>query len=119
MESARNRYEVDAMFELFGWNVGMSFAAALILVVGALIIGVIAEYIGRVQIRYEWIFAALGALLGGWLGSEALGTLSNWGPVFDGMYLLPAVIGGVILGGVVDIAVRFSTGGSYLEPRPI
>jgi hypothetical protein len=53
------------MFALSGWNVGMSFAAALILVVGALIIGVIAEYIGRVQIRYEWIFAAVGAVLGG------------------------------------------------------
>jgi uncharacterized membrane protein YeaQ/YmgE (transglycosylase-associated protein family) len=107
------------MLELFGWNVGMSLGAALVLVVGAAVIGVIAEYVGRVGIGYEWIFAVVGALVGGWLGSEAFGTLSTWGPVFDGMYILPALIGGLILSGLVDVAVRLFTGGSYLEPRPI
>ena len=107
------------MLDLFGWNVGMTGVAALMLVLGALILGAIAQVIGRVVVGYEWIFTALAALVGGWIGSEALGTLSTWGPVFDDLYILPALIGGIVLGGLVDVVVRRSTGGSYLEPRPI
>jgi uncharacterized membrane protein YeaQ/YmgE (transglycosylase-associated protein family) len=107
------------MLDLFGWNVGMTGVAALMLVLGALILGAIAQIIGRVVVGYEWIFTALAALVGGWIGSEALGTLSTWGPVFDDLYILPALIGGIVLGGLVDVVVRRSTGGSYLEPRPI
>lgn len=107
------------MLELFGWNVGMSLFATFVLLVGGLAIGVIAQYIGRTEIGYEWIFAALGAIVGGWLGSESFGSLSTWGPALDGLYVLPALIGGVLLGGLVDMVTRFSSGGSYLEPRPI
>jgi len=107
------------MLDLFGWNVGMTGVAALMLVLGALILGAIAQIIGRVVVGYEWIFTALAALVGGWIGSEALGTLSTWGPEFEGLYVLPAFIGGIVLGGLVDVVVRRSTGGSYLEPRPI
>jgi len=107
------------MLDLFGWNVGMTPIAAILLVLGALIFGAIAQVIGRVVVGYEWIFTAVAALAGGWIGSEALGALSTWGPVFDDLYVLPAVIGGVILGGVVDVIVRRSTGGAYFEPRPI
>jgi uncharacterized membrane protein YeaQ/YmgE (transglycosylase-associated protein family) len=107
------------MLDLFGWNVGMTPVAAILLVLGALIFGAIAQVIGRVVVGYEWIFTAVAALAGGWIGSEALGALSTWGPVFDDLYVLPAVIGGAILGGVVDVIVRRSTGGAYFEPRPI
>jgi hypothetical protein len=35
------------------------------------------------------------------------------------MYLLPALIGGVLLGFVVDLLARTATGGSYVHhPRP-
>ena len=107
------------MLDLFGWNVGMTLAAASLLVLGALVIGAIAQYIGRVAFGYEWVFAASGALVGGWLGSEAFGTLSTWGTVFDGLYILPALIGGLVVGGVVDGLVRLFSGRTYLEPRPI
>lgn len=109
------------MLELIGWNVGMTLVAAVLLVIGALVIGAIAQYIGRVVIGYEWVFTAVAALVGGWLGSEAFGTLSAWGPVFDGLYILPALIGGVVLGAATDAVVRYATGGTYLEPhaRPI
>lgn len=107
------------MLELFGWNVGMTLAAASLVVLGALVIGAIAQYIGRTTVGYEWVFTALGAVVGGWLGSEAFGTLSTWGPAFDGLFILPALIGGLVVGGVVDGLVRLSTGGTFLEPRPI
>jgi uncharacterized membrane protein YeaQ/YmgE (transglycosylase-associated protein family) len=102
------------------WNVGMSALAAILLVVGALVIGAISQFIGEPRIGFEWLFTAAGVLVGGWLGSEAFGTASTWGPEFEGLYILPALIGGVILGAVVDVIVRFATGGTYThEPRPI
>jgi uncharacterized membrane protein YeaQ/YmgE (transglycosylase-associated protein family) len=108
-----------AMLELLGWNVGMTSFATLVLVIGGVVIGAIAQYIGRVEIGYEWIFAVLGAVVGGWLGSEAFGTLSTWGPALDGLYVLPALVGALVLGGLVDVAVRVTSGGSYLTTRPI
>jgi hypothetical protein len=106
------------MLELFGWNVGMTLGAAFLLVLGALAIGVTLQFIGRVTFGYEWAIAAAGAVVGAWLGSEALGTLSTWGLAFDGLYLLPALIGGVVVGGLVDGLTRVSLG-PYLEARPI
>jgi uncharacterized membrane protein YeaQ/YmgE (transglycosylase-associated protein family) len=59
-------------------------------------------------------------VVGGWLGSEAFGTLSTCGPQVESFYLLPALIGSVVVGGVVDAVVRTMTGGSYVaHPRPI
>lgn len=108
------------MFDLFGWDIGMSGYAALLLVVGAIVLGALPQFIGDPEIGYEFVFPMVGALIGGWLGSEALGSLSTWGPVFEGLYVLPALIGAIVIGGIVDLAVRYTTGGSYVhEPRPI
>ncbi len=108
------------MLELIGWNVGMTAWAVIVLIVVALVIGFVLQSIGDVTKGYEWSIAGLGALVGGWLGSEALGTLSAWGPEWEGMFLLPALIGAVIVGFVVDLVVRYATGGSLVHhPRPI
>ncbi|HET7142156.1 MAG TPA: GlsB/YeaQ/YmgE family stress response membrane protein [Candidatus Limnocylindria bacterium] len=106
------------MLELIGWNVGMNLGEAVLLVAGALVIGAIAQYIGRPGFGYDWLFTAAAALVGGWIGSEAFGTLSTWGPAFDGLYLLPALIGAVVLGGVVDALSRTVAGGTY-APNPV
>jgi uncharacterized membrane protein YeaQ/YmgE (transglycosylase-associated protein family) len=108
------------MLELFGWQIGMDWAGVLLLVGGALVLGVIAQFIGETRTGYEWLIAGIAALAGGWLGSEAFGTLSTWGPDVGSLYLLPALIGGVVLGGVIDAVVRTMTGGSFVtHPRPI
>ena len=108
------------MLELGGWDVGMSTVAALLLVLGALLIGVVSQYIGDVTVGYEWAVTGAGALIGGYLGSEAFGTASTWGPEFQGLYVLPAIIGALIVGFVVDAILRYSTEGSYVHhPQPI
>lgn len=107
------------MFEPFGWNVGMTLVAAIVVALGGVVIGAIAQFIGRTTFGYEWVITALAAVIGGWLASEAFGTLSTWGPVFDGLYIVPALIGAVVVGGLVDGLVRVSTGGTFLEARPI
>ena len=108
------------MLELYGWEVGMNLTAALLLIGGAIVIGVVAQLIGEVRIGFEWIFTAIAALVGGYLGSEAFGTLSTWGPVHEGLFIVPAIIGGLVLGVVVDALTRYVTEGSYVRaPRPI
>jgi uncharacterized membrane protein YeaQ/YmgE (transglycosylase-associated protein family) len=112
--------EVPDMLELIGWDVGMTAWAVVALIAAAVVIGVVLQYIGEVTNGYEWSIAGLAAIVGGWIGSEALGTLSTWGPEWEGMYLLPALIGAVVLGFVVDLVVRYATGGSLVHhPRPI
>ena len=108
------------MLELVGWDVGMSTVAALLLILGALLIGIVSQYIGDVTVGYEWAVTGAGALIGGYLGSEAFGTASTWGPEFQGLYVLPAIIGALIVGFVVDAILRYSTEGSYVHhPQPI
>jgi uncharacterized membrane protein YeaQ/YmgE (transglycosylase-associated protein family) len=108
------------MLELIGWDVGMSTLAAVLLVVGALVIGVVAHFIGEVTVPYEWAITGIFALVGGYLGSEAFGGLSTWGPAIEGLYIVPAIIGAIVLGSIVDALVRFWTQGTYThEPRPI
>ena len=108
------------MLDLFGWDVGMSAYAAILLVLGAMILGVIAHFIGDVMTGWEGPVAAVAALVGGWLGSEAFGTFSTWGYEFEGLFVVPALIGGIVLGFVVDAIVRYMTQGSYVHhARPI
>lgn len=108
------------MLELFGWDIGMTGLAVTVLILAAVVIGAILQYVGDVTIGYEWSVAGLAAIAGGWLASEAFGTASTWGPEWEGMFLLPALIGAVVLGFVVDLAVRYATGGSLIHhPRPI
>jgi len=107
------------MLNWFGWEVGVNLGEVFLLIAGAAVIAVVLQNIGRAGSGYEWIFTFVAALAGGWLGSEAFGALSTWGPVFEGLYLVPALIGAMILGVLVDAAVRYIAGGSYLAaPHP-
>lgn len=108
------------MLELFNWDVGMSAYAAILLVAGAILIGVVSHFVGDVTTGWEGPIVAVAALIGGYLGSEAFGAFSTWGYAFEGLYVLPAVIGGVVLGAVTDAVVRFTTEGSYVHhARPV
>lgn len=101
------------MLDLFGWDVGMSALAAVLLVLGALVIGASTYAVGRVAVGYEGLVTGTAALVGGYVGSEALGRISTWGPSFEGLYVLPAVIAAVVLGSVVDALLRYATDGTY------
>jgi uncharacterized membrane protein YeaQ/YmgE (transglycosylase-associated protein family) len=108
------------MLELFDWNVGMSGLAVILLIAGALVLGAVPLFVGEPKTGYEWLVSAAAVLIGGWLGSEAFGSLSTFGPAFDGLYLVTALIGGIVLGVIADAAMRYATGGSYTHaPRRV
>lgn len=103
------------MLDLLGWDVGMSTLAAFLLVLGAVLIGVVSYLIGEVKTGWEPVLVAIAALVGGYIGSEALGTASTWGYEFEGLYVWPALIGAVVLGAAADLVTRYLTGGTYVQ----
>ena len=66
----------------------------ILLVVGALVFGGVAQFIGEARTGYEWLVDAVGAGIG-------------------------ALIGGLIVGVIVELATRYATGGTYTAHRPM
>ncbi len=58
---------------------------------------------------YDWVYIAGGALLGGFTGSV---WYAHLGPVVDGLSLIPALIGAVILGALAEVIYR-----AFIRPR--
>ena len=77
-----------------------------ILVVGAMCIGGVAMHMSDEHAKYEWVPAAIGAAIGGYLAS-ILTSGQTWGSAIDGLYIGPALLGAIVLGGVVDAVVHF------------
>ena len=81
----------------------------VILIVGAIVIGLVAQYLMRRRVGYEWVVTAIGAAVGGFIGSEYhLGGLGEWGTEVAGMFIFPALIGAIILAAIVEAVMYFS-----------
>lgn len=98
----------------------MGAAALLLVLLGGLVIGVFFQSIGEIRVGWDWAATSAAAILGAYIGSEGFNAASAWGPLFDGLYVLPAVIGAITLGALVDAFLRYLTEGSYSHhPRPV
>jgi hypothetical protein len=102
----------------------MEFAVAIglggwaLLIVGALVIGVAGQFMGRAHTTYEWIATAIGAFVAGLVASEFVVALRTFEPVWDGLALAPALIAGIVVGAVVAVAARFVVSDTY-DQRPM
>lgn len=91
----------------------MGLVGMVVLVVGALVFGVVAQFIGETRTGYEWVADAIACGIGALVASEFIVDWRAFGPVFDGLAIVPALIGGLIVGIVIELVTRFMTGGSY------
>jgi uncharacterized membrane protein YeaQ/YmgE (transglycosylase-associated protein family) len=97
----------------------MEFAIALglggwvALIAGALVFGLLAQFIGEARTGYEWLVDAIAAGIGALVASEFIIGWQAFAPVFDGLAIVPALIGGLVVGVVVEVATRYLTGGTY------
>lgn len=102
----------------------MEFAIAIglggwiLLIVGAVIFGAVAQVVGETRTGYEWLVDAIAAGIGALVASEFFVAWQTFQPVWDGLALVPALIGGLVMGLVVELATRSVTGGSYFG-RPM
>jgi uncharacterized membrane protein YeaQ/YmgE (transglycosylase-associated protein family) len=84
-----------------------------LLIGGAIVFGVIVQFVGETRTGFEWIGSAIAFGLGAIVASELVVAWRTFEPVWDGLALVPALIGGLVLGVVVDVATRLMTGGTY------
>jgi uncharacterized membrane protein YeaQ/YmgE (transglycosylase-associated protein family) len=104
MPERRPSVELTIALGIGGW---------IILVVGALLFGVAAQLVGDVRMGYEWVVDAVAAFVGALVASEFITAFQETGPVVDGLAIVPALIGGLVVGLVVEVATRMITGGHY------
>jgi uncharacterized membrane protein YeaQ/YmgE (transglycosylase-associated protein family) len=90
----------------------------IVLIVGALLFGAIAQFVGEARSGFEWLGDAIGFGVGALVASEFIVAFRAVGPVFDGLALVPALVGGLVLGVIVEVATRYLTGGTYSD-RPM
>ncbi len=89
---------------LWAWVILLAVSAAL---------ATAAQYLffrqNRKTTDYDWVYIAGGALLGGFTAHV---WYSGFGPVIDGLNLLPALLGAVVLGAVAEMVYR-----AFIRPR--
>lgn len=91
----------------------LGLGGAVLLIVGALAFGGIAQLVGETRSGFEWLVDAIAAAFGALVASEFIIMWQAAGPVWDGLALVPALIGGLAVGLVVEIVTRYMTGGTY------
>ena len=94
-------------------SISLGLGGLAILVVGSLIFGGIAQVVGETRTGYEWLVDAIAAGVGALVASEFIVVWQAAGPVVDGLALVPALVGGLAVGLVVEVATRLFTGGHY------
>ncbi|HEY6201765.1 MAG TPA: hypothetical protein VI056_01865 [Candidatus Limnocylindria bacterium] len=85
----------------------MGIGAFAVVIVAALVLGFLAQMFLQPKTPYEWLITGIGAAIGGWLASEITWTrwftgLTDLGPQWDGLLIVPAVIGGVVIGAIFE-----------------
>jgi uncharacterized membrane protein YeaQ/YmgE (transglycosylase-associated protein family) len=90
----------------------------ILLIVGAVVFGVVAQFVGEARTGYEWFVDAIGFGVGALIASEFIVGLQTFAPVWDGLALVPALVGGLVLGLIVELSTRYVTGGTYSH-RPV
>jgi uncharacterized membrane protein YeaQ/YmgE (transglycosylase-associated protein family) len=95
------------------FGIHMDVLGWVVLVAGALVFGVAAQLIGETRTGWEWLVDGIAAGIGALFASEFLVAARTMEPVFYGLALVPALVGGLVLGVIVEVVTRYGTGGSY------
>lgn len=93
--------------------IGLGLGGWILLVVGALLFGGIAQLVGETRTGYEWLVDAIAVGIGALVASEFIIGLQTFEPVWDGLALVPALVGGLVVGVIAEVGTRYMTGGTY------
>jgi uncharacterized membrane protein YeaQ/YmgE (transglycosylase-associated protein family) len=98
--------------------IALGFGGWALLIVGAIVFGGVAQVVGETRTGFEWLVDAIAAGIGALVASEFIVAWRTFEPTWDGLALVPALLGGIVVGLVVEVATRYMTGGTY-SGRPI
>jgi uncharacterized membrane protein YeaQ/YmgE (transglycosylase-associated protein family) len=99
---------------VFEFSISLGLVGWALIIVGAITLGLVAQFIGEPRFSFEWVVTAIAAGIGALVASEFIVDLRGFEPVYDGLALIPALVGGLIAGIVAAVTTRYVTGGSYL-----
>ena len=86
----------------------MTWLAFAVVILASLLAGAVVQVFFTPTTAYEWLITAVGTVLGAWFVSELTWSNANLniGPTWEGLLVVPAVIGGLALGTLFEIAAR-------------
>jgi hypothetical protein len=87
-------------------------------IAAAIVFGVAAQLIGETRTGFEWLIDAIAFGSGAVVASELIVALQTFEPVWEGLAIVPALVGGLVLGILVEVVTRLVTGGTYVH-RPL
>lgn len=87
----------------------MGLWGAALLAIASVVFGVVIYVYGNPRFGLEWLITSIAAFVGAFVASEFIVGLRTWEPVLDGLALVPALVGGVVIGGIVAIAARLTS----------
>jgi uncharacterized membrane protein YeaQ/YmgE (transglycosylase-associated protein family) len=96
-------------------SISLGYIGWALVIVGALAFGLVAQLVGETRTGYEWVVDGVGAFVGALVASEFITAWRGFEPVYEGLALVPALVGGLALGLVVEVVTRFATGGRYVH----
>lgn len=83
----------------------MTYLGWAVLIVGALVVGAVAQWIMESDLPFRWIATSIGAFVGAAAASEWL--FQGTTPEYEGFAIVPAVVGGLVVGLVVDVIAQW------------
>jgi hypothetical protein len=86
--------------------ISMEWAAVIVLAIGALGIGVLAQMYGTPAGSWEFLGTAIGAFAGAVIGSEFFVGLRTGEPLWGGVSWMPALAGGIVVGLITTAVMR-------------
>ena len=84
----------------------MGFGAIILVICGAILAAAIDFGEGKTRVPFGWLITGAGAAVGAFVASEFLGPAGAWGPAFDGMFVVPALIGAALVAGIIAVTTR-------------
>ena len=73
--------------------IALGIGGWLVVLAGALLFGVIAQFIGEARTGFEWLVDSVAAAIGAIIASEFIISARTFEPVWDGLAIVPALIG--------------------------
>ena len=95
------------------FSITLGIGAWVLIVAAAVVFGLIAQYVGETRTGFEWLVDAIAFFVGAVVASEFIVDFRTIQPVWDELALGPALAGGLVVGVVVEVVTRLTTGGSY------
>ena len=94
-------------------TISLGYGAWILLIGASLVFGLIAQFVGETRTGYEWLVDSIAFGIGALVASEFVIGWRTIEPTWDQMALVLALLGGLVVGVIAEVATRLATGGTY------